>query len=133
MPLWTWRGWTLGDAISRRVDRRLLRRAQSTLAPVLRDGEVVVAFDPATVEPSGSCEPVIAEGTFVTLYLTNLALYVLDDGGATLRISRDDFTVTESTSRDRLDLELSGGRRLAATPAPAPSRVALQLVPAEET
>lgn len=128
MSFFARRGWTLGDAVTSRLDKRLLRRAQRSLEPVLRDGEVVVAFDPATV--SDATEVAIeAGGSLVTLYLTDMALYVLTDAGAAVRIDRSDIVGTLGTSPDRIDLELAGGGRLIAHPAPAPSRIARELAP----
>ena len=131
MPFWSARGGTVADWVSRGFDRRLLRRAQASLEPVLRDGETVVAFDPAVVAPSGS-DPVVPDGLLVTLYLTDLALYVLDDDGAELRIARTEFVATENTGSERIELELTGGRCFAATPAPAPSRIGRVLTPEDE-
>lgn len=70
----------------------------------------------------------VSGGAFVTLYLTDRALYVLGDDGSTLRIKRHDITSMDETTVERLDFELAGGARFAATPAPAPSRIARHLM-----
>lgn len=128
MSLFARRGWTLGEALSRRMDKRLLQRAQRNLGPVLREGEAVVAFDPATLSEASRAGIEASDG-LVTLYLTDRALYVLAEDGAAVRIERADITVTADTSSDRIDLDLSGGGRLVAHPAPAPSRIARELEP----
>ncbi|MGI8793857.1 MAG: hypothetical protein ACR2H3_11905 [Acidimicrobiales bacterium] len=124
---WRRGGWTLGGAMSRRLDRGMVRRAQEILRPVLEEGEEVLAYDPATTASTAPSPPVVTEGVLVNIYLTDRAIYVVEHEGATTRIARTDFEVNKSTSAERIDLDLNGGRRLAAIPTPAPSRIAAVL------
>jgi hypothetical protein len=90
-----------------------IKAATRRLSSVLAEGEVIVAFDFGRLleHPATNIDPPWARGEEAHVHLSDRALYVIQAGGAAVRVPNDAIAAVTCTKR-RLSIALHGGESI---------------------